>query len=334
MVALEVSGSQHLNAWLIEGDTNGQRYARCGNFKRAAGCNWLVALNSALGNEHDEALCIACSLNRTIPDQSQPENELLWARIEQAKRRLVSQLLGLGLPVQPRSANPRVDEPLGLAFDFLREWPGQPVTTGHASGVITINAQEADDAERERIRTALHEPYRTLLGHLRHEVGHYYWERLVLHSPWLSHFRALFGDEQQDYNAALNRHYAQGAPLNWRERHVSEYASSHPWEDWAETWAHYLHIRDAMNSADSFGLTADDVEWHAQPYNLHALWDATRPGAGAYLKLINDWLRITSVLNELSDSMGQPPFYPFTLPAPVVAKLQFVHEVIAQANPG
>ncbi|NJR13623.1 MAG: hypothetical protein HC779_04580 [Phyllobacteriaceae bacterium] len=132
MVALEVSGSQHLNAWLIEGDTNGQRYARCGNFKRAAGCNWLVALNSALGNEHDEALCIACSLNRTIPDQSQPENELLWARIEQAKRRLVSQLLGLGLPVQPRKRDPQPDDPMGLAFDFLREWPGQSVTTGHA----------------------------------------------------------------------------------------------------------------------------------------------------------------------------------------------------------
>ncbi|MFM7332268.1 MAG: putative zinc-binding metallopeptidase [Brachymonas sp.] len=331
MVALQVSGAQQLNAWLIEGDSNGQRYARCGNFKRAAGCNWLVALHAPLGSEHDEALCIACSLNRTIPDQSLPENELLWARIESAKRRLVSQLLGLGLPVQARKRNPQPGDPMGLAFDFLREWPGQSVTTGHASGVITVNVQEADDAERERIRAALHEPYRTLLGHLRHEVGHYYWERLVLHSEWLLPFRALFGDERTDYSAALHQHYTHGARPDWHQHHVSQYASSHPWEDWAETWAHYLHLRDALGSAQSFGFTGDDVEWHAQPFGPSALWDAQRAGSADYLKLINDWLRMTSVLNELSDSMGQAPFYPFALSAPVVAKLQFVHELIVQA---
>jgi hypothetical protein len=318
------------DSWAIEGDAGGMGYHRCANFQTAANCNWLRP--AGIASHHDRGLCISCSLNRMIPDQSLEENQVLWGRIENAKRRLVSQLLSLGLPVRSKLPGIWQDEARGLAFDFLRDWPDQPVTTGHAQGVITVNALEADDAVREQTRAALHEPYRTLLGHLRHEVGHYYWERLVQSSGWLEAFRQLFGDERADYTESLNRHYAQGAPFDWRANHVSEYASSHPWEDWAETWAHYLHIRDAMNSAGSFGLTAEDVEWHALPYGSGALWDAQRPGSAAYLKLINDWLRITSVLNELSDSMGQAPFYPFTLPAPVVAKLQLVHEVIAQAQ--
>jgi hypothetical protein len=266
-----------------------------------------------------------------IPDQSWPENQLLWSRIEAAKRRLVSQLLALKLPVRSKLPGVWHDAHQGLAFDFLRDWPDQSVTTGHAQGVITVNALEADDAERERIRTALHEPYRTLLGHLRHEVGHYYWDRLVAHTDWLGAFRPLFGDERQDYAAALQRHYMQGSPADWREKHVSEYASSHPWEDWAESWAHYLHLRDALDSAASFGLSADDVEARVQAFGADALWDASRAGAGEYLQLINDWLRLTSVLNELSDSMGQAPFYPFVLSRTVVAKLQLVHEVIARS---
>jgi hypothetical protein len=335
MVALQpVAPSAHV--FQIEGDSNGQAYLRCANFKRAAGCNWLLAAaHDAQPHSDDDEhapLCIACSLNRIIPNQSEPENQLLWARMESAKRRLVSQLLSLGLPVRPLGPGPDQDARQGLAFDFLRDWPDQPVTTGHAHGVITVNALEADDAERERVRTALHEPYRTLLGHLRHEVGHYYWERLVAHTEWLAPFRALFGDERADYQAALALHYAQGAPEDWRERHVSAYASSHPWEDWAESWAHYLHLRDALGSAASFGLSAEDVDDRVQPYSLDALWDAKRPGSMAYLTLINNWLRMTSVLNELSDSMGQAPFYPFVLSRAVVAKLQLVHEVIAQQS--
>jgi hypothetical protein len=336
MVALQAIAG-HADAFQIEGDHNGQAFMRCANFKRAAGCNWLLAkphehahADASHDSEH-APLCIACSLNRTIPHQGEPDNQLLWARIESAKRRLVSQLLGLGLPVRPLGPGPGQDAEQGLAFDFLRDWPDQPVTTGHANGVITVNALEADDTERERVRTALHEPYRTLLGHLRHEVGHYYWQRLVAHTDWLPAFRTLFGDERANYNAALQQHYAQGAPEDWRERHVSAYASSHPWEDWAESWAHYLHLRDALQSADSFGLTADDVESRVQPFGMDALWDDSRVGAPAYLQLINDWLRLTSVLNELSDSMGQAPFYPFVLSHTVVAKLQLVHEVIAQS---
>jgi hypothetical protein len=334
LVAHHDSAGIGSDSWHIEGDSETNSYGagfhRCANFQTAAACNWLRP--AGIASHHDRGLCISCSLNRMIPDQSVPENQLLWARIESAKRRLVSQLLALGLPVRSKLPGVWQDEAQGLAFDFLRDWPDQSVTTGHAHGVITVNALEADDAERERIRNALHEPYRTLLGHLRHEVGHYYWDRLVAQTDWLPAFRQLFGDERQDYQVALQRHYAQGSPADWRESQVSEYASSHPWEDWAESWAHYLHLRDALDTAASFGLTADDVESRVKPFGTDALWDSTRAGSGAYLQLINDWLRLTSVLNELSDSMGQAPFYPFVLSRKVVAKLQLVHEVISHAR--
>lgn len=281
----------------------------------------------------DLGLCMACSLNRTIPDQSIAENQSLWRRIESAKRRLVSQLLALGLPVRSLGPGPWQDVAQGLAFDFLRDWPdGSPITTGHANGVITVNIQEADDAVRERTRAALQEPYRTLLGHLRHEIAHYYWDRLVKDSAWLTPFRQLFGDERTDYACALQAHYARGATNDWRNKHVSHYASSHPWEDWAETWAHYLHIRDAMDTATSFGLDAHNAELTMTPYTLDALWDAGCSDSQTYLDLINNWLRLTGVLNELSDSMGERAFYPFVLPRAAVAKLQLVHEVIGAAR--
>jgi len=66
-----------------------------------------------------------------------------------------------------------------------------PVLTSHCNGLITLNIAEADDAERERRRVKFHEPYRTLLGHLRHEVAHYYWDRLIANSKWLSGFSRL-----------------------------------------------------------------------------------------------------------------------------------------------
>jgi hypothetical protein len=330
MVALVAHHDQHGDAWHIEGDKGDAAFHRCANFQTAANCNWLRP--AGIASHHDRGLCISCSLNRMIPDQGVEENQVLWGRIENAKRRLVSQLLSLSLPVRSKLPGVWQDEARGLAFDFLRDWPDQSVVTGHGHGVITVNAMEADDAFREQNRAALHEPYRTLLGHLRHEIGHYYWDRLVSDTPWFAHFRLLFGDERADYQAALQRHYTQGPPPDWREKHVSEYASSHPWEDWAESWAHYLHLRDALDSAASFGLTADDVEARVQPFSPDALWDASRAGSNEYLQLVNDWLRLTSVLNELSDSMGQAPFYPFVLSRKVVAKLQMVHEVISQNN--
>ena len=306
------------------GDTGGKHYQRCANFDTAAGCNWLLPHGST------EPLCRACCVNRTIPDQSDPQNQMLWGRIELAKRRLMSQLLDLGLPALSKE---KEDPEHGLAFDFLRALPDEPpVMTGHANGVITLNVEEADDAVREKVRAAMHEPYRTLLGHLRHEVGHYYWDRLIWDSPWLDDFRTLFGDERESYADALKRHYDNGAPADWDQRFVSTYASSHPWEDWAETWAHYLHIEDTLVTALSFGLGAGDVEIDTEPFTKDVLWQPDVAGASEFLELVNAWVELTGVLNELSRSMGVHDFYPFVLNRPVVAKLQFIHCVVREAR--
>ena len=306
------------------GDTGGKHYQRCANFDTAAGCNWLLPHGST------EPLCRACCVNRTIPDQSDPQNQMLWGRIELAKRRLMSQLLDLGLPALSKE---KEDPEHGLAFDFLRALPDEPpVMTGHANGVITLNVEEADDAVREKVRAAMHEPYRTLLGHLRHEVGHYYWDRLIWDSPWLDDFRTLFGDERESYADALKRHYDNGAPADWDQRFVSVYAISHPWEDWAETWAHFLHIEDTLVTALSFGLGAGDVEIDTEPFTKDVLWQPDVAGASEFLELVNAWVELTGVLNELSRSMGVHDFYPFVLNRPVVAKLQFIHCVVREAR--
>jgi hypothetical protein len=312
---------------LIGDDASPIKYRRCANLDSPASCNWLVAEDDAA---NPRQVCIACRLNRTIPDLSVPGNGVLWGRLEGAKRRLVSSLLALNLPVASRVDQ---DTERGLAFDFLGSpAQGPRVLTGHADGIITVNIEEADNPTRERIREQLHEPYRTLLGHLRHEVGHYYWDRLIAGSPWQDDFRKLFGDEQQDYAAALQRNYQQGPQPGWEQQHVSAYASAHPWEDWAESWAHYLHMVDLLDTALSFGLDTRQLEMEFELFNRDALYRPNDPGARRFLSFLNAWVELTAVLNELSRSMGQPDLYPFALARPVVAKLHFVHLVIAQFN--
>ncbi len=304
--------------WRVAGDAS--EYRRCANVETPAGCNWL------LGADEAQTLCVACRLNRTIPDLADADNQRYWAAIEVAKRRLVSQLLALGLPVRSRLAE---DPERGLMFDFLRSAAdGKRVLTGHASGLITLNVEEADDARREKIRHELREPYRTLLGHFRHEVGHYYWDRLVGSSRWLDPFRTLFGDERADYAAALKANYDHGPPADWATRYISSYASTHPWEDWAETWAHYLHVVDSLGTALSFGLDAEDLEADLEPFTPADLYAPDAPDAVRFLSMLNGWIEMTMVLNELARSMGQQDFYPFVMSRPVVAKLQFVHIVV------
>jgi hypothetical protein len=295
-------------------------YRRCANFDSPAGCNWLI------GAEEGATMCIACRLNRTIPDLSLPDNAGLWRRIETAKRRMVAQLLSLGLPVKSRVTE---DPQQGLMFDLLRANAGaSPVMTGHDEGLITLNVEEADDARREQIRLAMHEPYRTMLGHFRHEVGHYYWDRLVRSTDWLEPFRIRFGDEREDYAAALQRHYLSGPDPTWPQRCVSAYASTHPWEDWAETWAHYLHMVDTMHTALSFGVDGSNVELEIAPFTEDALDVRDDPDAPRFLQFLNAWVDLTAVLNELSRSMGQHDYYPFVLSKPAVAKLHFVHRLV------
>lgn len=292
-------------------------YRLCQNYDRENVCNW------ALPADDPEPFCQSCRLNRTIPDLTAPGNREAWARVELAKRRLVYTLLSLRLPVVPKTQDPDS----GLAFDFLADDPasGMSVLTGHDEGLIVLNVAEADDAEREKRRQALREPYRTLVGHFRHEIGHYYWDRLIKDSPRLEAFRQLFGDESVSYDEALQAHYAQGAPANWRERFISSYATMHPWEDWAETWAHYLHMADTLDTAAACGLAlrprrADEPA--LEPKDGHATFDA----------MIADWFPLTHVLNNLNRGLGLPDGYPFVLSSPAIEKLRFVHETIAEAG--
>ncbi|AOS38584.1 hypothetical protein A0U95_07395 [Pseudomonas brassicacearum] len=312
---------EQAGTWTLDADPQAGLFRRCANLDTAAACNWLLPDNGR------DTLCIACSLNRTIPDLSIPENSERWRKVETAKRRLVAQLITFGLPVIPKT----VDENIGLAFDFIGVDPdGTPPTTGHASGLITLDIKEADDAHREYVRQQMREPYRTLLGHFRHEVGHYYWDRLVANSHWLEAFRELFGDERASYADALEQHYQQGAPLDWQTRYVSAYATMHPWEDWAETWAHYLHMMDAVDTALGFGMSAREMDFDYQPFPPETLYDAEHAGGAAFLSFVNAWIELAGMLNELSRSMGQPDFYPFVVPAAVITKLHFIHLVIQE----
>lgn len=299
---------------------------RCTNFDSPAVCNWMVVV-PADGSEAS-LWCESCRLNHVVPDLGNPEYAQLWARIEIAKRRLVSSLLAIGLPVRSKVHD---DPEHGVMFDFLHGERERPVLTGHDDGLITLNIEEADDARREQLREAMHEPYRTLLGHLRHEIGHYYWDVLVDGSDNLATFRDLFGDETLDYSEAMDRHYQQGAPPEWADHYVSAYATMHAWEDWAETWAHYLHMIDTLDTALSFGLSAANVELEMEAFGRDALYAPDAADADQFLAIVNDWLRLTGVLNEMSRSMGQPDFYPFVLPRDVVGKLQFIHAVVQRA---
>ena len=304
-------------------------YTRCANLVTPAACNWLVPTTDV---QAPQALCQACRLNRTIPDlndPAHPDNGVLWGRIELAKRRLFSSLLALGLPVASLTEDPV----RGISFDLLRSPDGGPaVMTGHKRGLITLNLQEADDAVREAVRSAMREPYRTLLGHFRHEIGHYYWDRLVRGTLWMQGFHQLFGDETQDYAACLQKNYLQGPPANWWLHHVSAYASTHPWEDWAECWAHYLHMRDTIDTAVSLGLATDSAHLEFTAFTIDALYQPEHPDAQTFLDFLNDWTRLTTLLNEMSRSMGQPDFYPFVLPHEVIAKLHFIHLLVTSVS--
>jgi hypothetical protein len=280
---------------------------RCANAGLAA-CHWLA------GEDVPSGLCLCCRLTRTRPRDDDVEALAAFAKTEAAKRRLVYQLLDLRLPVVPRADGG------DLAFDLLSS-RDEPVTTGHADGVITLDLAEGDDSHREAVRAELHEPYRTVLGHLRHEIGHYYWQQLVGEPPRLDAFRALFGDERADYAEAVRRHYAGGPPEGRGEQYVSAYATMHPWEDWAETFAHYLHLRDMLQTAHAYGLSV-----HGDPADDPAA-DPRSPGAGIE-DIVAEWLPLSYGLNAVNRSLGKDDLYPFVLTPAVVAKLGAVHAAV------
>ena len=300
----------------------GHHYRLCQNHTRYQACNFAVPA-------HDpNPWCVSCRQTRMLPDLSMPDNQERWYRLEVAKRRLFYTLAKLGLA----STDPPAGQRDGPVFEFLADLPGQQVMTGHCAGVITLNIAEADDTERVRRRVALHEPYRTLLGHLRHESGHYYWDSLIKDAGRLDAFREKFGDETADYAQALNAYYAAGgASAGWQQNHVSGYATAHPWEDWAETWAHYLHMVDLLETASSYntrlvvpGNDADDADEVTSPFEQQA---------PDFDQLVAQWLPLTLLLNSLNRSLGQDDAYPFALSQQALDKLRFVHNVIYAPRP-
>jgi hypothetical protein len=274
-------------------------------------CNWAA--------RPGDAFCPSCALTRTIPALGLPRNVLLWRRVEQAKRRLVYDLYRLELPL-------RDDQGQGVAFDILSdESAGHPIMTGHLNGLITLSLAEADDVERETRRTAFGEPYRTLLGHFRHEVGHFYWSLLVEQTRLQKPFRLIFGDEREDYATRLQEYHDRSDRSYDRTGFISAYAASHPWEDWAETFAHFLHIISTLDSAAALPLALDERSRQTlnDPYVEHD-----------FAALLASWTPVACAMNELNRSMGLGDAYPFDLPAAVRGKLHFVHMAILQWREG
>lgn len=293
------------------------QYRLCQNQVQHQACNFTVRA------EDGNPLCVSCRQTRILPDLSTPQNHERWYRIEVAKRRLFYTLARLGL-ADPCGGE-AVESP---RYEFLADLPGGPkVMTGHNEGLITLNVAEADDDERARRRVELFEPYRTLLGHMRHESGHFYWDRLIRNGPRLAEFRTLFGDESVDYMQSLQAHYAAGVRTDWQDNFVSAYAAAHPWEDWAETWAHYLHMVDLLETAASYRTrivvpSADGGEQRSRPA------DPFGNSQGDFDEWIAQWVPVTLLVNSLNRSLGQNDAYPFALSEKALSKLRFVHEVI------
>jgi len=292
-------------------------YRYCANASHNT-CNWLVPSTQTL------PFCRACELNRTIPTLSSDQNLARWKRIEIAKHRLVYSLLRLKLPLQAKKGN----NVMGIAFDFLADVsPQTRILTGHDSGTITLNIEEADESLRARNKLDLGEKYRTLLGHFRHEVGHYYWEVLIKDQPPLQQFRKLFGDEQKDYSIALQNYYQTGAPANWMDRFISPYATAHPWEDWAETWSHYFHLMDTVETASEYeiGIQSGEVKMLDLPTRINKDPYSIKD----FPSIVKMWIPLTFAINSLNRSMGHDDFYPFIISESVIEKLQFIHELCA-----
>lgn len=314
-------------------NANGERrtFRPCRNGVEHNTCNWLIPLDPNADDSQAPDLCRSCELNQRIPDLSAPRRLELWFEVEKAKRRLLFTLLGLHLPIVGKDTDPN-----GLAFRFLSDGrldgvetdSSDHVYTGHANGLITINLLEADPSLRMQMRESMNESYRTLLGHFRHESGHHYWNVLVAGRGRLDECRSLFGDDSQDYGEALDRHYANGPPANWRNSYLSAYASCHPLEDFAETWAHYMHMVDTLETANDAGTEIEGRQL-ANPLQVRSLqFQFAIPYAVDFDRIHSDWVTLAQMMNRLNRSMGLDDAYPFSLTPAVIEKLRFVHSLI------
>lgn len=297
-----------------------QGYALCAN-RDIIGCNW-VRESASISD-----LCLSCSHTIRIPNISVEENRLQWSRLERAKRRLFYAIIKLKLPLS--DGTDRYDGALRFEFlgdSFHPDGKKKRVMTGHDQGLITINIAEADDAIREKNRIAMGEPYRTLIGHFRHEVGHYYWDFLVDRGGMTEKFRACFGDERCDYSDSLSAYYQNGPEENWTNSYVSAYSSAHPWEDFAETWAHYFHMVGGLETAYAYALNPQPL--HTGMPKLVQLTDPYR--VLDCEQLLTHWIPITMAMNAMNRSIGHNDYYPFALSPDVTKKLKFIHELIVK----
>ena len=310
-------------------------WTHCANGTKYGVCNWLVPYDPA--NASSDQLCPSCVLTRTIPDVSDPEKVKLWGRVESAKRRLVVTLRALGIDLPTKEA----DEKNGIAFDIVSSHTDPTVIMGHGDGVITIDLEEADDVRRMKNRQQFREASRTMLGHFRHESGHYVWDRWLKGSdeahPHLTAFRERFGDERADYGEALKRHYSVGAPADWRERHISEYATCHPWEDWAESWNYYLHMIEGLETLKGVGFHPAKADVQLQPFPLEvarlpAVLGTSKSRDRAFLKSLNQWAAASTALNMVAKSVGEPLLSPYVLSVSVVQKLRLIHWLIHESG--
>ena len=302
------------NGGSLISDREQKEYKYCKN-KEYDVCNWVIE------KTNDQEFCRACRHNRTIPNLSDQKNFQKWRNLEVAKHRLIYQLqkLGLLLPSKIGSGSK-------LYFDFVDKQNNSSLMTGHANGVITVLLKEADSIERERMRMQLLEPYRTLIGHLRHEVGHYFWDQLIKDDEQiLANFRELFGDEQPSYADSLQNYYNVGAPENWSTSFITKYATSHPWEDWAETWAHYLHIMDMVETAYFFGLNVKPIEFNDQMKAKVSFDPYTITEFDVIIKTL---IPLSFAVNSINRAMGVPDVYPFEITPAVVDKLKFIHQLL------
>lgn len=296
----------------------GASLAKCANYSAHNVCNRCVVLEGA--PPETPSLCEYCSFNQTIPDLNVPGNAEKWYRLEAAKRRLLYELDILRLPFRFPESDPRPS----LKFDFKADilpkkflwWTmgkKEQVFTGHANGLITINIREANDAERERLRVNFGEAHRTLIGHFRHEIAHYFWEVLVRGRDE-ERCVAVFGNhEKPTYSEALETYYKNGPAADWRERFVSAYATMHPWEDFAETFATYLDMVSVLGTA------------------YHSGFVPVVPRFGDFDSMLAQYKALGIGMNEINRSMGLLDLVPEVFVEKVRAKMRYIHDIVSAA---
>ncbi len=272
-------------------------------------CNWNRPAES-------ESLCRSCAMTSVIPDLSLEVNRLFWSEAELSKRWVLANLARWHWFTA-------CDNGPSPEFHLLSEQTVEghkPVTIGHGRGIITINVAEADPVHRVAQRQSLGEPFRTMIGHFRHEIGHFVFSRLIQNEQFHSEFQRIFGNETGDYGAALQSYYAGGGIGDWQKEYVTAYASSHPLEDWAESFAHALHLVDIVDSAVATGLT--------NPTFLPPDYDSYREADAERLLTVGSDLGVG--LNHVNRSMGLSDIYPFVLTPAVRLKLKFVHASVGR----